>query len=87
MTDADDLILLANTPAEIDFLLHSFEQAAGDIGLYRNADKSDLESEGVISTISGKFPKLINEFTFFKQQYCYILTLNRAINQEMHLYK
>ena len=44
MTDADsadDLVLLANTPAQAKSLLDSLEQAAGSIGLYENARKKD----------------------------------------------
>ena len=36
---ANDLVLLTNTPAQIEFLLSSLEQAARGIGLYINADK------------------------------------------------
>ena len=38
---ADDIALLANTPAQTESLLHSLERAAGGIGLYVNADKRD----------------------------------------------
>ena len=41
ITDADytdDRALLANTPAQVESLLHSLEQAAGSICLYVNAD-------------------------------------------------
>ena len=34
----DDIPLLANTSAQAESLLHSLEQAAGDIGLHVNAD-------------------------------------------------
>ena len=40
MTDidhADDLVLLANRPAQAESLLHSLEQAARSICLYMNA--------------------------------------------------
>ena len=42
MTDADyadDLMLFAYRPTQSESLLHSLEQAAGDIGLYVNANK------------------------------------------------
>ena len=45
MTDADytgDLAFLANTPSPAESLLHSLEQAAGDISLYVNANKKEL---------------------------------------------
>ena len=37
---ADDVAHFANTSAQSKSLLHSLEQAAGDIGLYINSDKS-----------------------------------------------
>ena len=43
MTDADNvdnLVLLANTPAQAKSLLHNLEQAAGGIGFYLNAHKT-----------------------------------------------
>ena len=42
MKDADDLTLLANTPAQTKSLLHSLQQAAGGIGLYVNANKTEF---------------------------------------------
>ena len=39
---ADDLVLLANTPAEAKSLLHSLEQTARGIGLYENLDKTEF---------------------------------------------
>ena len=52
MTDADyvdDLAFLANTPIQSESLLHSPEKAAEDIGLYINANKTEI-----ISTQNGK---------------------------------
>ena len=37
----DDIVLLANTPAQSATLLHSLEQAAAGIGLHVNADKTE----------------------------------------------
>ena len=37
---ADDLTLLANTPAQAQSILHSLEWEAGGIGLHVNADKT-----------------------------------------------
>ena len=37
---ADDIALLANTPAKTETLLHSLERAAADIGLHVYADKT-----------------------------------------------
>ena len=38
---ADDISLLANTPTQAESLLHSLEQAAGDIGHHVNADNTE----------------------------------------------
>ena len=38
----DDLVLLSNTAAQVESLLHSLEQAARDSGLYVNLDKTEL---------------------------------------------
>ena len=43
MTDsdyADDLVLLANRPAQAEFLQHSPEQAARNTGPYKNVNKT-----------------------------------------------
>ena len=40
---ANDLELLSNTPAQTKFLLHSLEQAPGDIDLYMNANKTEFK--------------------------------------------
>ena len=37
---ADDITILANTPAQAESLLHSLERAADGIGLHVNADKT-----------------------------------------------
>ena len=37
-----DLSLFANKPAQAKFLLHSLEEAAEGIGLYLNANKTEL---------------------------------------------
>ena len=60
MTDAvyaNDQALLPNASAQAEFLLHSLEQATGDIGLFENADKTEyicFKQTGIISTLSGK---------------------------------
>ena len=38
---ADDIALLANTPAQAETLLHSLERTAAGIGLHVNADKTE----------------------------------------------
>ena len=37
--NADDIALLANTPAQAETLLHNLERVATGIGLHVNADK------------------------------------------------
>ena len=41
---ADDLALLADIPAQAESLLHSLEEAAKNIGLYVNSDKTEFMS-------------------------------------------
>ena len=56
MAYIDDIALIANTPAEPKSLLHGLEQAAGSIGLYVNADKTEymcFNQTGDISTLKG----------------------------------
>ena len=51
----DDIVLLANTPAQAKSLLHSLEQAAGSMELHVNADKTEYMSfnqSGNISTLN-----------------------------------
>ena len=68
--DADythDIALLANTPARAKTLLHSLEWAAGGIGLYVNADKTEyicFNQRGDISTLNGGPLKLVDKFTY-----------------------
>ena len=71
MTDADyadDLVLLTNTPTQVDSLLHCLEQVAGGISLYMLTNKTEFMSfkqEGAISTLSGKPMESVNQFTYF----------------------
>ena len=63
---ADDIALLANTPAQAKTLLHRLEQAAGNIGLYVKADKIEymcFNQRCNISTLKGVSLKLVNKFT------------------------
>ena len=70
MTDADpadDIVLLANAPAQAETLLHSLEQAAAGIGLHVNAHKTEymcFNQTGDISTLNGSSLKLIDKFTY-----------------------
>ena len=49
---ADDQVLLVNTPAQSESLLHSMELVARGIGLYMNLDKTvfKFNPNGAIST-------------------------------------
>ena len=51
----DDLALLANKPAQAEYLLHSLEKTVGSIVLHVNADKTEFicfKQEGAKSTLS-----------------------------------
>ena len=61
---ADDITLLANTPAQAETLLHSLERAAAGIDLHVNADKMEymcFNQRGDISTLKGGPLKLPRE--------------------------
>ena len=61
---ADDIALLANTPAPAESLLHSLERAAAGIGLHVNADKTEymcFNQRGDISTLNGSFLKIVDK--------------------------
>ena len=63
---ADDIALLANTPAQAETLLHSLERAAAGIGLHVKADKTEymcFNQSGDISTQNGSSLKLADKFT------------------------
>ena len=64
---ADDLALISDTIAEAEALLHIPERAAGDVGLYVNAGKTELmcfNQEGSMKTVAGKPLKLVDTFTY-----------------------
>ena len=64
---ADDIALLANTPAQAETLLHSLEWAATGICLHVNADKTKymcLNQRGDISTLNGSSLELVDKFTY-----------------------
>ena len=64
---ADDIALLANTPAQAESLLHSLEWVVGSIGFCVNADKTEymcFNQRGDISTLNGSSQKLVNKFTY-----------------------
>ena len=62
----DDLTLLANTPTQAKFLLHSLEQAAEGSGLYANSDKRKFMCYKLDAAISivNKPLKLVGHFTY-----------------------
>ena len=52
---ANDLVLLLNTPAQAEYLLHSLEQAAKGTGFYMNSDKTEF-----MCFKYGSFPFILN---------------------------
>ena len=61
------IVLLANTPTQIKSLLHSMEQATGNISLHVNADKMEymcFNQSGNISTLNGGSLNLVDKFTY-----------------------
>ena len=64
---ADDIALLANSPAQAESLLHSLEGAAGSISLHVNAHKTEymcFNQRGDISTLNDDPLKLVGKFTY-----------------------
>ena len=64
---ADDIVVLANIPAQAESLLHSLEWAAGAIGLHVNTDKTEFmcfNQRGNISTLNGRSLKLVDKFPY-----------------------
>ena len=72
ITDTDntnDIALLLNTSAQAKSLLHSLEQAADDIGLQVNADKTEnmwFNQSGDISTLNVGSLKSVHKFTYLR---------------------
>ena len=63
--NADDIAILANTPAQAETLLHSLERDAAPIGLHVNAHKTKymcFDQTGDISTLGSL--KLVDKFTY-----------------------
>ena len=64
---ADNIVLLANSSTKAESLLHSLERAAGGIGLYVNADKTEymcFNQRGDIATLKGSSLKLVDQLTY-----------------------
>ena len=76
-TDADyvdDIALLADTPAQAEFLLHSLERTASDKGLHVNANKTEymcFNQNGDISTLKGDSLKLVDNYTYLGSSISY----------------
>ena len=65
--DADDIVILASAPAQVETLLHSLERAATGIGHHVNAYKTEymcFNQTGDISTLKGSSLKLVDKFTY-----------------------
>ena len=64
---ADDIVVLAKTPAQAETLIHSLERAAAGIGPHVNAHKKEymcFNQRGDISTLNGSSLKLVDNFTY-----------------------
>ena len=80
---ADDIALLANTPAQAETLLHSLEQAAVGIGLYVNTNKMEymcFNQRGDISTQNGSSVKLVDKFTYLGSS---VSSTEKEINMQL----
>ena len=67
ITDADDIALLGNEPAQAETLLHSLERAAAGIGLHFNTHKTEymcFDQTGDISTLNGNSLKLVGKYIY-----------------------
>ena len=66
---ADDIALLANTPAPDETLQHSPERADASISLHVNVNKTVymcFNQRGNISTLKSAPLKLVDKFTYFE---------------------
>ena len=66
---ADDITLLANTPAQAESLLHCLEKAADGIGLHVNAGKTEYmnlnqNKKGSVSILKDGSLKRVDKFTY-----------------------
>ena len=64
--NADDIAILANTPAQAEKLLHRLERATTGICLHFNAHKTEymcFNQTGDISTQGGSSLNLVDNFT------------------------
>ena len=68
---ADNIALLANTPAQAETLLHNLERAAAGIGLHVNAHKTEymcFNKTDDSSTLNGSPLKLVDKFTYLSTE-------------------
>ena len=80
---ADDIALLANTPAQAEFLLYSLERAAGGIGLHVNVNKMKFMcfyQSGDIFTQNGGSLKLVDKFTYLRSS---VSSTEKGINTRL----
>ena len=66
---ANDIAILANSPAQAESLLRSLEWTAAGIGLHVNIDKTEcmcFNQRGDISTLNGSSLKLVDKFTYLR---------------------
>ena len=64
---ADDIVLLANAPAQTETLLHMPETARCRLSLHVNVHKTEymcFNQTGDISTLNGSSLKLVDKFTY-----------------------
>ena len=67
MDYTDDILLLANTPAQAESLQHTLKWEAGGIGLHVNADKTEymcFNQRGDNSILNGGLLKIVDKFTY-----------------------
>ena len=65
--NADDLMLFENSPYQTESLQRSQEQAAEDISISVNANRTEdtgIKQKNTISTLNGKPLKLVDHFTY-----------------------
>ena len=63
----NDIVLLANSPTQLENVLHSLEQAAAGISLHVEAHKTEyiwFNQTGDISTLNGSSLELVDKFTY-----------------------
>ena len=80
---ADDIMLLANTRAKAETLLHSLEQVVADIGLHVNSHKTEymcFNLTGDISTLNASSLQLLDKFTYLG---CSVSSTEKDINKRL----